>query len=121
MKQITVQGHKGKKFWKILLPNPLASGDIVVIEVNEFWTNRIEPYPQYITQKDKQLVRYHGNVYVYSPYKTKRITTSVHLHSRNIENYTKLKSASLNDGTITYGSYFGVPPFSVVCNIYVYI
>lgn len=100
--------------WKISLNNPLLAGETITIEVNEFWTEMIHPHPQFIAQKEKQLVRYRGNVYLYSPYKINKITTLVALHTRNVENYTKLKPTTFADGTVTYGSYLNIAPFSVV-------
>ncbi|GLV43157.1 uncharacterized protein CBL_14164 [Carabus blaptoides fortunei] len=113
VKEISLQGHADKKMWKMSLNNPLLAGETITIEVNEFWTEMIHPHPQFIAQKEKQLVRYRGNVYLYSPYKINKITTLVALHTRNVENYTKLKPTTFADGTVTYGSYLNIAPFSV--------
>ena len=42
-----------------------------------------------ITQREKQLVLFTGNHYVYSPYKVKSQTTKVQLPSSVVESYTK--------------------------------
>lgn len=107
-----IQGHSNKKFYKISLNGLLSPGETIALEVNEFWTNAIQPHPQFITQKEKQLVRYHGNVYLYSPYKMNKITTTVTLHTKNVENYTKIKPTSFSEGTVVYGAYFSIAPFT---------
>ena len=66
-----------------------------------------------ITQREKQLVLFTGNHYVYSPYKVKSQTTKVQLPSSVVESYTKtLKPVAHSDATITYGPYANVEPFS---------
>ena len=44
-------------------PNPTIYIDTVL-------TKSLKPYPTHITQSERQLVRYFGNLYFYSPYKT---------------------------------------------------
>ncbi|CAM6031863.1 unnamed protein product, partial [Sphagnum compactum] len=79
-------------------PNP-------VVYIESVYSKYLEPYPAQILQSDKQLVRYYGNAYFYSPYKTVTQKTSIHLASRNVENYTIVKPSSQSDTTITYGAY----------------
>lgn len=113
IKEVKVQGHNNKKFWKVQFNNPLSPGDSVTIEVNEFWTESILPHPQFIAQKEKQLVRYHGNVHLFSPYLIIKMTTTATLHTRNVESYTKVKPTTFAEGIITYGAYYNTQPFSV--------
>jgi oligosaccharyltransferase complex subunit alpha (ribophorin I) len=84
------------------------------VDVETIYTHQLTPHPASITQKEKQLILYHGNHYFYSPYPVKKQTTVVNLGTRNIESYTKLKPTSHSDNTITYGSYENIPQFSVV-------
>lgn len=86
-------------------PNP-------VVYIETVYTKFLEPYPAQITQADKQLVRYYGNAYFYSPYKTLTQKTSIHLASRNIESFTQVKPSSQSDTTITYGSYDNIAEFT---------
>ena len=67
--------------------------------------------PAAISQKEKQLVKYTGNLYIYLPYTTQ--TTTVQLASSSLESYTKTKPVSLFDATITYGPCNYIAPFSV--------
>jgi oligosaccharyltransferase complex subunit alpha (ribophorin I) len=84
------------------------------VDVETIYTHQLTPHPASVTQKEKQLVVYHGNHYFYSPYPVKKQTTGVNLGTRNIESYTKLKPTSQSDTIITYGSYENAPQFSVV-------
>lgn len=79
-------------------PNP-------VVYIETVSSKSLQPYPEEIQQSDRQLVRYFGNAYFYSPYKTLTQKTAIHLSSKNVESYTSVKPASQSDTTITYGSY----------------
>lgn len=107
-----VQGHPDKIFYKIELKDALSSGRTVSIEIETVSTHELVPHPKEITQKEKQLVRYFGNVYLFSPYPVTKQTTVITLPSRNVENYTKLKPVAQSDSTITYGPYEKVAQFS---------
>jgi len=69
-------------------------------------------FPKELQQREKQLVLYKGNHYVYLPYKCKSQSTKVTLASSSIESYSKLKPVSLSDTVITYGPYANVEPFT---------
>jgi len=86
-------------------PNP-------VVYIETIYTKYLEPYPAQITQADKQLVRYYGNAYFYSPYKALTQKTSIHLASRNVETFTSVKPSTHSDTTITYGAYDNIPKFA---------
>lgn len=84
------------------------------VDVETICTHLLTPHPASVTQKEKQLILYHGNHYFYSPYRVAKQTTVVNLGTRNIESYTKLKPVSQTDSTITYGPYENISPFSIV-------
>ena len=88
------------------------------IDVETVYTHQLAPHPASITQKEKQLVLFHGNHYFYSPYTSLKQSTTVNLGTRNVESYSKLKPASQSDNTILYGPYENVPAFSVVSNFF---
>lgn len=108
-----VSGHSDKSFYLVTLKQPLESGRTTTITVEQIFTKYLIPYPSSILQKEKQLVRYFGSAYLYTPYQTLKQTTTVSLSSRSIENYTKLKPAAQSDSTITYGSFNNIQPFSL--------
>jgi len=97
---------------KIELSTPLAVGKSIDIEVETVFSKYLIPFPSEITQKEKQLAKYIGSHYLYSPYKTSKQTTKVLLASKNIENFTKLKPFSQSDNTITFGAYENIGPFA---------
>ena len=77
-------------------------------------SHHLVPHPAEISQKEKQLVRYLGSAYLYSPYKVLSQTTKVLLSSSNIESFTKVKPTSQSDSTITYGPYENIVPLTEV-------
>lgn len=101
-----------KTFYRIELKDPLPPGRTMSVEIETILTHELVPHPKEITQKEKQLVKYVGNIYLYSPYNIMKQTTTVSLPSRNIESYTSLKPVSQSDSMITYGPYEKLPPFS---------
>ncbi|XP_044764773.1 dolichyl-diphosphooligosaccharide--protein glycosyltransferase subunit 1 [Coccinella septempunctata] len=112
IKAVVVAGHKDKVFYNVQLKQPLGASRTAVIFLESVLTGALVPYPSEIAQKDKQLVRYFGSHYFYTPYQTNKQTTAVTLSSRNIENHTKLKPVSQSDSTINYGPYTDIAPFS---------
>ena len=74
------------------------------------FTHHLALHPAEITQKEKQLVRYRGSAYIYSPYKVNTQTTKVLLPGSNIETFTKVKPSSQSDAIITYGPYENIAP-----------
>ena len=78
------------------------------------YSHGLEPYPAEISQAEKQLVRFVGNHYLFTPYPVEQQTTKLLLASSNVESYTKLKPSQLTDTTITLGPYENVPEYSRV-------
>ncbi|XP_015606406.1 dolichyl-diphosphooligosaccharide--protein glycosyltransferase subunit 1 [Cephus cinctus] len=107
-----VKEHPDKLFYQIELKDSLPPGRSVSVEVEVVSTHELVPHPKEIIQKEKQLVRYTGNLYLYSPYPVLKQSTMVVFPSRNIESYTKIKPVSQTESTITYGPYDKRAPFS---------
>lgn len=85
-----------------------SSSPSPVLHVETVYSKSLQPYPTQITQDERQLVRYFGNAYFYSPYKTLTQKTTVQLASKSVESYTTVKPSSQTDGTINYGPYENV-------------
>lgn len=85
-----------------------SSSPTPVLHVETVFSKSLQPYPTHITQNERQLVRYFGNAYFYSPYKTLTQKTTVQLASKSVESYTTVKPSSQADGIITYGPYENV-------------
>ncbi|XP_015124677.1 dolichyl-diphosphooligosaccharide--protein glycosyltransferase subunit 1 [Diachasma alloeum] len=98
-----LRGHEEQNLYKIELKDPIQPGRTSPVEVETVSTHELDPYPKQITQKEKQLVRYTGNINVWSPYPVQRQTTNIVLPSRNIESFTRIKPVSVSDTTIIYG------------------
>uniref|UniRef100_A0A7G3AHL8 Dolichyl-diphosphooligosaccharide--protein glycosyltransferase subunit 1 n=1 Tax=Lutzomyia longipalpis TaxID=7200 RepID=A0A7G3AHL8_LUTLO len=95
--------------YRITLATPSANP---VIYIETVFTKLLEPYPTHIAQSDKQLVRYFGHLYFYTPYKTLTQKTTVHLASRNVESYTQVKPVSQSDTILNYGPYENIGSFA---------
>lgn len=83
-----------------------------VIYVETVATKSLVPHPAKISQAEKQLVRYFGGIYFYSPYKTLTQKTTVHLSSSSIESYTQTKPVGVSGSTISYGPYENVEAYN---------
>lgn len=104
--------HSDTAFWEIVLASPLEPGRTTVIEVETVFGHLLVPHPSHITQADKQLVYYRGNLHFFSPYPTTSQVTNVVLSSSNIESYTKVKPFTQTHTNISYGPYENIGPFS---------
>uniref|UniRef100_U5EUI5 Dolichyl-diphosphooligosaccharide--protein glycosyltransferase subunit 1 n=1 Tax=Corethrella appendiculata TaxID=1370023 RepID=U5EUI5_9DIPT len=109
LKLVEGTSPRGATFTMTLTAN---SGNPVVY-IETVFTKALKPYPTHISQSDKQLVQYFGNVYFYSPFKTITQKTTVHLSTRNVESFTQFKPVTQSDTTITYGAYDNIPEFSI--------
>lgn len=110
---VNSQGQTDGLTVKIELPSELTKGKTIDIDVDVVLTHYLTPFPAEILQKEKQLVKFQGNHYLYSPYKVNKQTTKILTGSKNIESYTKLKPSTQADSTITLGPYENVAPLSV--------
>lgn len=89
----------------VFLVNLPANAPTQIVFIETVFTKSLLPHPTEIQQSDRQLVRYFGNAYFYSPFKTLSQKTTIQLSSKNVESYTALKPSSQSDSTITYGPY----------------
>ncbi|KNC26798.1 hypothetical protein FF38_06339 [Lucilia cuprina] len=79
----------------------------------------IKPYPVEIKQSEKQLVKYNGFLYFYTPYKTVEQKTQVVLSSSNVIAYNQTKPYNLAGSKIKYGPYENVAAFTKE-NLYIH-
>lgn len=101
-----------KPFWEVELKSKLPAGGSTSVSVEVVLGGALEMYPAAISQKEKQLVRFSGNLFAFLPYTVTTQTTTVNLASGNLESYTKTKPVSLSDSTITYGPFRDRAPFT---------
>ncbi|KAK0095636.1 hypothetical protein PV326_007784 [Microctonus aethiopoides] len=107
-----LDGYADKFIYKIDLKDPLQSGRTTSVEIETVFTHELHPYPKEITQREKQLVKYTGNVYIFSPYVVQKQTTNVILPSKNIESFTRIKPVTASESTIVYGPFDKRSPFA---------
>jgi len=89
--------------------SPLSSQ---VLNVEAVYTKNIIPHPEQIKQNEKQLVKYSGLLYLFSPYKTVTQRTSIKLSSSNILSHTQIKPFSASANKIKYGPYENIEALS---------
>lgn len=92
-------------FYRIKLSRPLNSLKTISIVVDTVYSDAQSPLPKEISQDDRQLVQFTGNLYYFSPYHTASEVISVHLSSDKIESYTQIRPVNLNQDIITYGPF----------------
>merc|ERR1712223_1934647 len=105
-------GPSSGSFYRIELKKALSPKESVTVEVETVLAKALEMFPKELVQRERQLVLFKGNHYVFLPYKSKSQTTKVTLSGTAIESYSKLKPVSASDAVITYGPYANVEPFS---------
>merc|ERR1739844_358375 len=105
-------GPPTASFYRVELKKPLSPKGSVTVEVETVLAKALELFPKELVQRERQLVLFKGNHYVFLPYKTKTQTTKVTLSGTAIESYSKLKPVSVSDAVITYGPYANVEPLS---------
>merc|ERR1719266_905677 len=108
-----VQSDLEKVFWKIDLKSALTAGSSVTLMVDVVLGKALEMFPAQITQKEKQLARFSGNLYAFLPYTVTTQSTTVALASSNVESYTKIKPVSLSETTLSYGPFNNIGAFTV--------
>lgn len=106
------------EFYKIYLPEPLASKAQQTISISYSIASALKPVPAQIAQTDKQYIQYDFSAYAPSAYLTEKQRTKVKFPNSDVPDYTSLPS-ELNDeqtadpqkqgSTFTYGLYNNVP------------
>lgn len=107
-----IDSHQDKLIYRVDLKDPVQPGRSTSVEIETVSTHDLDPYPKQISQREKQLVKYTGNVCITSPYNVLKQTTNVVLPNRNIENYTRIKPSTLSDSTVIYGPLDKRPAFT---------
>lgn len=110
--ETTVKGYDYVRFWRVDLKDNLNAGATVLIVSEAVYTKALQPYPTAITQAEDQLVKYTGNLYVFSPYYVTNQKTTVNMNTKNVESFTKVKPFSQLDGLVNYGPYANIGPFT---------
>jgi oligosaccharyltransferase complex subunit alpha (ribophorin I) len=65
------------QLYKVVLDEPLAPNDDIRLGIHISYTHVLAPLPAKIPQVARQLVNYKGNVYLYSPYATEEVKTTL--------------------------------------------
>ncbi|CAK1544429.1 unnamed protein product [Leptosia nina] len=112
LSETVVKGYGDVRFYRVDLKDPLNVGSTAVVVAEAVLTKALQPYPTAITQQEDQLVKFIGNLYFFSPYHVTSQKTNVILNTKTIESFTKVKPFSQLDGTLVYGAYANIGPFT---------
>lgn len=115
VKPVKLSGHEDKQFYQIDFntSRPLRSKGRAPLVVEYVLINALYPHPEEITQKDRQLMMFYGNAYLYSPYKSLKSSVKFQTGTRRIEDYTNISPVSfLSSGDVVYGPFGSLEPFS---------
>ncbi|KAL5282528.1 RPN1 family protein [Megaselia abdita] len=78
------------------------------------FTKSLIPHPSKITQNEKQLVRYFGNAYFYTPYQVLTQKTTIQLPTSTVEYSTNVPMPVVQSGSrISYGPYENIDPLQI--------
>ncbi len=115
MSETRLNEKKDAAAWRVELRDAIQKGATDKVTVEVVLGKAVEMFPKEISQRERQLVVFNGNHYLYTPYKVKSQTTKVVLPSATVESYSKnVKPVSMADTTITYGPYSNVEAFTEV-------
>ncbi|RUS23765.1 Ribophorin I, partial [Jimgerdemannia flammicorona] len=98
------------QYYKVALLQPLKPQDKITITLKVVYTHALSAFPQEIPQVAKQLLKYTGNIFVFSAYLSEKQKTVVKLPTTNVVTYTEGEAASKSGNLITYGPFSSIPP-----------
>lgn len=99
---------------QITLQQALSPGATAKLKITTVFSHVIRPYPQEISQADKQLVQFTASgAYYLSAYPTTTQTLTVSLPSgTNIESFSRIKPVAADGSQVVYGPYADIKPFT---------
>ena len=111
-KENSASSGKLFSFYKVdFAVNPIEPGKSAQLEIEASFSHLLDPYPEEISQSERQLVVYKGRTYFPTPYNTETQSTRVRLSSSTgLESYTKVRQVAVNDRVINYGPFDKIPP-----------
>lgn len=99
--------------FKVTLAKPVAPGGGLTIDVRMDVIEVVKPVPDVIEGHDSQYMRYTGNSYFFTPYKTETMTTSITLGSPDLTSRLGLKNPfDVSGKKVIMGPYKDVEPLS---------
>ncbi|KAI0268194.1 oligosaccharyl transferase alpha subunit [Gloeopeniophorella convolvens] len=111
--------HDGIYSYTVDLPKPLGVNGTVNLVVETVLTHTTYPWPEKAAQSEPQSLKYEGDLFVLSPYKTVTQRVKVRAPTPRIISYTTPEDldeftaenvATKSGATITYGPFSNIPP-----------
>ncbi|CDH51153.1 ribophorin i [Lichtheimia corymbifera JMRC:FSU:9682] len=112
IEQAGFDSEKELQLYKITFDTPVKPNDEIRFGLKIASTHKLAPFPAKVPQVSRQFVVYNDNVYVYSPYFTDEMKTTVQLPSQVVQSYTGGKHATHSGNKIVYGPFHDMTPGS---------
>ncbi|ORY93294.1 Ribophorin I, partial [Syncephalastrum racemosum] len=98
--------------YKVTFDEPVQPNQEIRFGIKVSYTHVLEPFPAKAPQVSRQFLRYHGNVYHFSPYFSQEMKTTLQLISNNVVSFTGGENVKQNNNKITYGPFHDIGPES---------
>ncbi|KAI8335166.1 Ribophorin I [Chlamydoabsidia padenii] len=113
VENVGFDSEKQVHLYKVIFDTPLQPNDDIRLGIHVSYTHVLKPLPAKIPQVARQLVNYHGNVYLYSPYTSDEMKTTLQLPSAQIISFTGGEGLVQQKGNkLVYGPYHKIAPNS---------
>ncbi|KAL0073030.1 Ribophorin I [Phycomyces blakesleeanus] len=110
IEQAGFDSEKELQLYKVTFDSPLQPDEEIRFGVKVAYTNVIEPLPKKLPQISRQHLIFNGNVYLFSPYNTEEIKTTLQLPNEKILSYTGNDEIVVKTGNkIIYGPFQNIP------------
>ncbi|KAI7855229.1 Ribophorin I [Circinella umbellata] len=110
IEQAGFDSEKEVQLYKITFDEPIQPDTEVRFGVKLAYTHVLTPLPAKIPQVARQFVVYNDNIYMYSPYFTDEIKTTLQLPSQVVQAYTGGEHVQHNGNKIVYGPFHSIMP-----------
>lgn len=102
--------------YKVLVPRGITSKTEVNLIIEEYFAQKMTPFPKKIGIFDQQLMVFSDSIHYPSPYATEFSTTTVRFPTSEVESYTKPSDVpyDLKGKSLTYGPSTSIKAFSAI-------
>ncbi|KAI9278959.1 Ribophorin I [Phascolomyces articulosus] len=110
IEQAGFDSEKEVQLYKITFDEPIQPDAEIRFGVKLAYTHALTPLPAKIPQVARQFVVYSDNIYLYSPYFTDEVKTTVQLPSQVVQSYTGGEHVQHTGNKIVYGPFHSIMP-----------
>ncbi|ORZ20259.1 Ribophorin I [Absidia repens] len=111
VKKAGFDSEREVQLYKVIFNEPLAPNDDIRLGIHISYTHVLKPLPAKIPQVSRQLLYYSGNVYLYSPYPTAEMKTTLQVPTSQIISFTGGDGIVQQKGSkLVYGPFNNLEP-----------